>query len=71
MWDEAKLAQNVGMKKQSFVIKQVKCNVQLFIDQCTNKFPHQMKTIENGKRNICLLILDTWEKFKNKTMKCA
>jgi hypothetical protein len=49
MWDEAKLTQNVGMKKQSFVVKQVKCNVQLFIDQCIDIIPHQMKTFENGK----------------------
>jgi hypothetical protein len=62
------------MKKQQFVARQVKCNVQLFIDQCVDIMPHQMKAIGNWKQDIHLLIPNTWENdriFKNRTMRCA
>lgn len=34
--------------KQRFVVRQAKCNVQLFIYQCINIMPIQMKGIWNG-----------------------
>ncbi len=42
------LHENLGLKKKRFVAKHAENNVQLFIDQCANIMPHQMKGIGNG-----------------------
>jgi hypothetical protein len=52
------------MKKQQFVARQVKCKVQLFIDQCVDLMPHQVKAIGNWKQNIHLLIPNTWKNIE-------
>jgi hypothetical protein len=41
-----RLHENSGMKKKRFVAKHAKN--QLFINQCANIMPHQMKEIGNG-----------------------
>ncbi len=39
---------NIGMKKQHCVIKQVKSNVQSFIEQCLDIMLHEMKRSGHG-----------------------
>jgi hypothetical protein len=38
----------------------------LLINQCTDVMPHQMKGIGNGRQDVCLLILNTLEKYLKK-----